>query len=91
MNLGGLLLLFMVMVAAVGGIYLISANTTPSYQITDTYGNMAGNATNSSQSEVQNLTSTGVSVGVGAVLLVVGIMFAVVLGGLILVATGKIF
>lgn len=91
MNLGGLLLLFLVMIGAIGGLYLVLSKTPQASEVTDTYGAMAGNATNESQAAVGNLTGTGISVGTGAVVFVVLIGFAVVLGALVLVVAGKKF
>lgn len=88
MNLGSLLLLFAIMVGAIFGIFLIASKNTAT--VVDTYGNVAGNETNQSQSLVTNLTATGTQVGGGAVILVGGIIALVVLGALVGVATGKI-
>lgn len=87
MNLGGLLLLFLVIAAAIGGLYLITAKTPTG--VTDTYGMTIGNESNESQSMVTNLTSTGLSVGTGALVLVALTITVVVLGALVYVAVGK--
>jgi beta-lactamase regulating signal transducer with metallopeptidase domain len=90
MNLGGLFLIFIIIVAAVFGLILISSKVTPATNLTDTYGQTAGNFTNESQSQISNLTATGTQVGTGAAVLVVLIIGAVVLGALVLVAARKI-
>jgi ABC-type transport system involved in multi-copper enzyme maturation permease subunit len=90
MNLGGLFLIFIIVVGAVFGLILISNKAPQVSELKDTYGNMAGNQSNQSQSEITNLTSTGTQVGAGAAVLVVLIIGAVVLGALVLVATKKI-
>jgi hypothetical protein len=90
MNLGGLFLIFIIIVGAVFGLILISSKVTPATNLTDTYGQHAGNFTNESQAQISNLTATGTQVGTGAAVLVVLIIGAVVFGALVLVATKKI-
>jgi beta-lactamase regulating signal transducer with metallopeptidase domain len=89
MNLGGLFLIFIVVVAAVMGLILISSQTTPATNITDTYGTAMSNTTNQSQAAVSNLTATGTQIGAGVLFLIVGIIGAIIFGLLILVATRK--
>lgn len=85
MNVAGLLLLFVVIIAAVfGGILIASKTNTAPYQ--DSYGTFAGNSTNTSLSQVQNLSVVAPKVGTGAALLVGGIIAVAILLGLVLVA-----
>jgi hypothetical protein len=90
MNLGGLFILFIVIVGAVFGLILISNKAPQVSELKDTYGNMAGNQSNQSQSEITNLTSTGTQVGAGAAILVVLIIGGVIFGALALVVLKKI-
>ena len=88
MNLFGLFMLLIVMIAAVMGIVLIESKTGTSPYV-DTYGDMAGNATNESQTLAGNLTAVGTQVGAGAVVLVGGIIALVIILALVYVATRK--
>lgn len=87
MNLFALFMLLIVGVAAVMAVVLIGSQH--SQPIVDTYGATMSNETNQSQATAGNLTATGTQVGTGAVLLVGGIISAVVIGALILLATRK--
>lgn len=88
MNVAGLLLLFVVIVGAIfGGIMIASKTNTTPYQ--DSYGNFAGNSTNVSLSQVQNISAVAPSVGTGAALLVGGIIAVAILLGLVLVVSSR--
>ncbi len=87
MNVGGLLLVFILAIAAVFGIILISAgHTTPYF---DSNNTTAGNATNTSQALVTNMTASGSQVGAGVAFFIAGILLLVVLLGLVWLATNR--
>jgi hypothetical protein len=86
--IGMLLLLFLVIIGALMGLYFIGAqNSAP---IIDTYGNSTSTATNLTQSTIQNVTSTGLTVGGGIVILVALIIGTVILLALAALAMKKI-
>jgi hypothetical protein len=89
MNIGGLALLFLVLVGAIFGTILIASktNTTP-YQ--DSYGNYSGDSTNETLGVIQNGTAVGTQVGSGAVLFVGVIILLVILVALGLVVSKKL-
>lgn len=87
MNVGMLLLLFVVAIGAVFGLYMIGNSADAS--VIDTYGNTTGALTNGTQDAVQNMTSTGLTVAGGAVLFIGFIIMLVVLIALYMVATKR--
>jgi hypothetical protein len=88
MNVGMLLFLFLVAVAAIGGLYVIGASSTGA-SVVDTYGNTTDAATNATQGIVQNVTETGLTVGGGVVLFIGFIVVLVVLIALFMMATKR--
>ena len=88
MNVFTLLMLFAVMIAAVFGLAYVGSRTATTPPV-DTYGNTTDAATNASQATVGNMSATGQTIGGGALLLVVGIIGAVVIGAMVMIATGK--
>lgn len=84
MNVGGLLLVFVLAIAAVFGIIMVAAGHTEPY--VDSSGYVAGNATNQSQELVTNMTATGSQVGAGVAFFIAGIILLVVIIGLVWVA-----
>jgi len=87
MNLFGLFLILIVAIAAIMAVALIGSQHQTA--VVDTYGATMSNETNTSQATAGNLTATGTQVGTGAVLLIGGIISAVVIGALVLIATRK--
>lgn len=84
MNVGGLLLVFMLAIAAVFGMIMIASSHTEPY--VDSSNATAGNATNASQSLVTNMTATGSQAGGAVVFFVAAIILLVVVLGLAWVA-----
>jgi len=87
-NIGMLLFLFLVGIAAVGGLYVVASSSTGS-PVIDTYGNTTDAATNATQGIVQNVTQTGLTVGGGVILFIGFILVLVVLIALFMVATKR--
>jgi hypothetical protein len=87
MNVGGVLLIFFVMIAALMGLVLIGSHTPTG--VTDTYGQTIGNESNASQAIVVNTSATEQQVGGGVLILVAGLAVFVVLGALVFAATRK--
>lgn len=88
MNVAGLLLLFaMIIVAVFGGIMIAAQKNTSPYS--DSYGAFAGNTSNTSLKQVQNISAVAPSVGTGAALLVGGAILIVILLGLVFAASSR--
>lgn len=87
MNVGGLLLVFILAIAAVFGIILIAGGHTEPY--VDSSNLTAGNATNTSQALVTNMTAAGSQVGAGVAFFIAGILLLLVLLGLVWLATSR--
>jgi hypothetical protein len=88
MNVGALLMLFLVACAAVICVALIGSKYTAPY--VDTQGNTTNNVTNSSQAIAGNLTATGSQVGGGVIFLIAGIFCIFIIGALAALALGKL-
>lgn len=89
MSVIGVLFLFLIAIAAVGGLYVIGASTTNAGTITDTYGSTLDAASNTSQSVIQNTTATGLTVASGVILFIGFIVLLIVVIALVAVATKK--
>jgi hypothetical protein len=87
MNVLTILFVFLLAAAALIGIAYVGSHATAN--VTDSYGNTMDVSGNSSQALAGNLTATGSRVGGGALLLIVGVFAAIILGGLVLVAVAN--
>jgi len=88
MNVGALLMLFLVAVAAVIGIIYIThaGPTTP----VDTFDRASSPNANATHELETNLTATGTQVGGGVILLIAGIFVILIIALLAALALGKL-
>ena len=89
MNVLGLLLLFVIAIAAVMGLFYIGSHVATSPAV-DTYGNATSTTVNASQSLMGNVSATGMQVG-GGVIILIGVVIAAVIfiAFLLIVASRK--
>lgn len=88
MNVGALLVLFLVAVAAVVGVVYIGSHS-PATTPKDTFDRASSADANSSYALAGNLTATGTQVGSGAILLIAFVILLVVIGALVFIASRK--
>ena len=88
MNLGMVLLLFVVVAGAIMGLAFIGSQATAT-NVTDTYGSGMSSATNNTTEAVHGVLATGQTVSGGVIILVALIIGAIVLLALVAVATRK--
>lgn len=75
MNIGGIALLILILIAAVFGIVVIASNTGTTPYV-DTGGNTTSAQTNATQRTMGNITAPATTVGTGIVILVIILFFA---------------